>query len=163
MLEIIGIVFGGLARLGQHWMELADKQKEREHEAIMFEKQITLQTQRIEAEKDLRKMDVDLAREQGELDALMTAIQAQAHEASSAGGWVARLSASVRPIVSYWLLALYTVSKFASIYLIMDAGNVQLAEAVRAAYTEFDGAMLGSVLAFWFADRSLAKRAGTIA
>jgi hypothetical protein len=35
--------------------------------------------------------------------------------------------------------------------------GISLAEAVKAAYTEFDGALLGSIISFWFADRSLRK------
>lgn len=157
MFELLGIVFGGASRLAQHWMELNDKEKERQHEAVMYDKQIALQQNRIQADKELKAMDVQSAKDSAELDALITAIQSQASEAKGAGGWVLSLSASVRPIVSYWLLAIYTCAKCATLYLAMKSG-VGLAEAVRASYTEFDGAMLGSVLSFWFADRSLRKK-----
>lgn len=156
MLELLGIIFGGAARIGQHWLDLRDKDKERDHEARMFDLQAKLQDQRLAAEQHLRAMDLDGRRDAGELDALVTAIKGQSDEAKAAGGWVVKLSASVRPIVSYWLLAVYTASKLATLYLTMAAG-VGLAVAVKAAYTEFDGALLGSVLSFWFADRSLRK------
>lgn len=156
MFELLGIVFGGVSRLAQHWMETREKQNERDHEARMFDKQIALQQQKIEAEKDLRQMDITAQRDAGELDALVTAIKAQASEASAAGGWVAALSASVRPVVSYWLLLIYTGAKVATLYLALTKGT-GFAEAFRAAYTEFDGALLGSIVSFWFADRSLRK------
>lgn len=156
MLELLGIVFGGISRLAQHFMDLKDKQLEREHEATMFDKQIQLQGQQIEAEKDMKRMDVDAQRDAAELSALVSAIQAQADEAKNAGGWVAKLSASVRPFVSYWLLVIYSASKVATLFLALQSG-VGLAEAVRAAYTEFDGALLGSVISFWFADRSVRR------
>lgn len=160
MFEIAGIVFGGLARLGQHWMELKDKDKERLHEQSMFEKQIALQAQKTEAERGIRQMDVDSIKDLKELDAMITAIQDQSAQAVAAGGFILRLSASVRPVVSYWLLFAYTASKCAVLYLALDHGAmpaITFAEAVRAAYTEFDGALLGSVISFWFADRSLRK------
>lgn len=156
MFELLGIVFGGVSRLAQHYMETADKQREREHEAIMFDKQIALQGQRIDAEKDLRQMDVEAQRDTGELNALVASIQAQASEAQAAGSWVAKLSASVRPVVSYWLLLIYSAAKLATLYLTLNDG-ASLAVAVKAAYTEFDGALLGSIVSFWFADRSLRK------
>ena len=156
MFEILGIVFGGVSRLAQHYMEMQDKQKECEHEAVMFDKQVALQAQRIDAEKDLRQMDVTAQRDAGELDVLQAAITAQAQEAEAAGGWVAKLSASVRPMVSYWLLAIYTAAKVATLTITLSSG-APLAEAIRAAYTEFDGALLGSIVSFWFADRSLRK------
>lgn len=156
MFELLGIVFGGVSRLGQHFMEMQDKQKEREHEAVMFDKQLALQAQRSEAERDLRQMDVDAQRDSGELNVLADAIKAQAQEAQAAGGWVASLSASVRPMVSYWLLLIYTASKGATLYIALSSG-VPLAQAVNNVYTEFDGALLGSIVSFWFADRSLRK------
>lgn len=156
MFELLGIVFGGASRLTQHWMETRDKQNEREHEAVMFDKQVALQSQRFAAEKDLRQMDITAQRDVGELDLLATAIKAQAAEAEAAGGWVASLSASVRPMVSYWLMFVYTAAKIATLYLALKSG-APLADAVRNAYTEFDGAMLGSIISYWFADRSLRK------
>ena len=68
MFELLGIVFGGASRLTQHWMETRDKQNEREHEAVMFDKQVALQSQRFAAEKDLRQMDITAQRDVGELD-----------------------------------------------------------------------------------------------
>lgn len=156
MFELLGIVFGGFSRLAQHYLDLQDKEKERSHEREMFDKQVTLQTQRIEAEKDLRQMDLTAARDTGELNALVASIQSQAAESTSAGGWVLKLSASVRPVVSYWILLIYSCSKAASLYLALEA-HVGLAESVRMIYTEFDGALLGSILSFWFADRSLRR------
>lgn len=156
MFELLGIVFGGVSRLTQHYMEMQDKQKEREHEANMFEKQITLQTQRIDAERDLRQMDMDTQRDTNEANTLAEAIKAQAQEAQAAGGFVAELSASVRPVVSYWLLLIYSVAKGATLYIALQSGT-PLAEAVGKFYTEFDGALLGSIVSFWFADRSLRK------
>lgn len=156
MFELLGIVFGGVSRLTQHWMETRGKQNEREHEAVMLEKQIALQAQRIEAERDLRKMDISAQRDAGELDALVTSIKAQAAEAQAAGGWAASMSASVRPVVSYWLLFIYTAAKVATLYMSLK-GGATFPEAVRASYTEFDGALLGSIVSYWFADGSLRK------
>jgi len=156
MFELLGIVFGGLSRLGQHYLDMQDKDKERVHELAMFDKQVALQAQKTDAERDLRRMDADSAKDTGELNALVQAISSQAAEATAAGGWVLSLSASVRPVVSYWLLGIYTASKASILYLSLS-GGVGFAEALRASYTEFDGALLGSIMSFWFADRSLRK------
>jgi hypothetical protein len=158
MLELFGIVFGGASRLAQHWMELKDKDKERHHESVMFDKQIDLQNRRAESEQELRRMDADSAKDAGELDALIGAIRAQADEATKAGGFVAKLSASVRPVISYWLILLYSIVKIAAVYLAISP-SVPFTQAILGIYTEFDGALLGSVVSFWFADRSLRKGA----
>jgi hypothetical protein len=157
MLEVLGLVFGGLSRLGQHWMEMQDKQKEREHEAAMYVKQIELADKRAVHDQELRKMDVESAESQAEWAAMTAAIQAQADEASKAGGWVAKLSASVRPFTTYWLLVIYSIAKLATLVLAVRAGEA-FPSAVAALYTEADGALLSSILSFWFVDRSLRKR-----
>jgi len=156
MFELIGLIFGGASRLGQYWLDLKDKQKEREHEAVMFDLQVKLQDQRLSAEKDMRQMDAGAKRDEAELDALVTALQTQAQEAGKAGGWVLKLSASVRPVVSYWLLFIYTASKVAALYLALNAG-ASLAEAVRASYTEFDGTLLASIISYYFVNRGLIR------
>lgn len=156
-MEIIGLIFGGVSRLGQHWMELRDKDKERSHEAVMYDKQIALADKRFEHDADLRRMDAAAADASAEWTALTAAVQAQAQEAQAAGGWVAKLSASVRPVVTYWLLALYSLSKVFAI-CIGIANNEPFLVAVGGVYGAADGALLSSILSFWFVDRSLRKK-----
>jgi hypothetical protein len=157
MFELIGLIFGGVSRLGQHWMDLKEKASERDHEFRMYEQQITLADKRYTAEAEFRRMDAQSAETQGDIELMLAGIKAQASEAKAAGGWVAQLSASVRPVLSYWLLALYTVSKLCALYLAI-AGGAEFAAAVNASYTAFDGTILASVISFYFADRSLRKR-----
>jgi hypothetical protein len=157
MFELLGLVFGGVSRLAQHFMELRDKQKEREHEAVMYDKQIELADKKFSHDAALRTMDAQAADNAAEWEAMRAALQAQAQEAAAAGGWVAKLSAMVRPSVTMWLLALYTVAKVCTLYLSVKSG-IPFAEVAKAAYTEFDGTLLASVMSFWFADRSLRRR-----
>jgi hypothetical protein len=158
MIELLGLVFGGVARLGQHWLELRDKDKERAHEAVMYDKQLALADKTFAQESALKQMDADAAQAQAEWQALMAGAQAQAAEAQAAGGWVAKLSASVRPAVTYWLMALYTAAKAATLWTALSTAEASFAVAVRAMYTEADAALLSSILSFWFLDRSLRKR-----
>ncbi len=157
MIELFGLIFGGLSRLGQHWLELRDKDKEREHEARMYDRQMALADKRHGHDADLRRMDAAAADAADEWQVLTAAIEAQAREAQAAGGRIAQLSASVRPVLSYWFAAIYTAAKLAAFTLALQA-QVPLAEAVTSLYTEFDGTILASILSFYFADRSLRKR-----
>ncbi len=157
MIEFLGVIFGGASRLGQYWMQVKDKQAEREHEVAMFDLQAKLQEQKYTAEAQLRHMDAQVSASNEDAGALVAALQAQAQEARAAGGWVSKLSASVRPVASYWLLLIYTVSKIAQINIAMLSGAGLLA-SVQATYSTFDGALLGSIMAYWFADRSLRKQ-----
>lgn len=157
MFELLGLVFGGVSRLTQHWLDLSDKDKERSHERLMFEQQVAMQDKRFVHDSELRSMDYAGQEASNEWSAIAEAARAQAEEAKAAGGLVLKLSASVRPVLSYWFVFLYTVAKFATLYLAMT-GGVHFAEAVRAAYTEFDGTILAAIVSFYFADRSLRKK-----
>lgn len=156
MIEALGIIFGGVSRLGQHYLESKDKEKERDHEAVMFDKQIKLQEQKIIADANARKMEISATADIGELNALIETIKVQGEESKNAGGWVSKLSASVRPMISYWVYLLYTLAKIVSLVIVIKS-SLPLSQVIDVIYTEFDGALLGSITSFWFIDRSMRK------
>jgi len=151
MFELIGLIFGGASRLVQHWLDLRDKDKERAHEATMYDKQITLADRRFEHDAALRRMDADSAEQQAEWSAMVAALQAQATEAQAAGGFVAKVSALIRPFLTFWhAVVIYTAIKVA-------LGGMTWAQALLHIYTDADRALCFSMVSFWFADRSLRK------
>ncbi len=157
MFELIGLIFGGASRLVQHWLDLRDKDKERAHEATMYDKQITLADKRFEHDAALRRMDADSAEQQAEWSAMVEAIQAQAKEAQAAGGWVAKASAVIRPFLTFWhAVVIYTAIKVA-LFVIAFNGGMSWAQALLHIYTDADRALCFSMVSFWFADRSLRK------
>lgn len=158
MIEALGLVFGGLSRLGQYWMELKEKQAERDHEHRMFDKQIELADKRHVHDAEMRKMDGDFADGAAEWAAMEAAIKAQADEASKVGGWVAQFSAVMRPFLTFWhAVVIYTVVKVALFSLALT-GGLDWATAVTEIYGESDKALSMSMIGFWFADRSLRKK-----
>lgn len=157
MVELFGLVFGGVSRLAQHWLDLKDKQAERDHEAVMYDKQITLADKRFEHDAALRQMDAASADVQAEWSSMTAAIEAQAKEAQAAGGWVAKFSASMRPLLTFYhAILVYTAVKVALFWVALS-GGVPWTQAIIELYGEFDRALLGSMVSFWFADRSLRK------
>ena len=77
--------------------------------------------------------------------------------AKAAGGWVASLSASVRPVMTYYLLLLYGAAKTASMLLAYHSGQPML-EVFKSAWSVDDMALLSGVVNYWILDRTLAKR-----
>lgn len=159
MFELFGLIFGGVSRLAQHWLELREKEKERAHEAVMYDKQIELADKRFEHDSALRRMDGEQAESAAEWEAMRAAIDAQAREAQAAGGWVAKFSACIRPTLTVWhLIVLYTAVKAAMLYAAMQAGGGAFA-ALLQVYGPEDKALAFSMASFWFADRSLRRGA----
>lgn len=146
MLE--GGILGGLARLATQVLKLFTDKADRDHEYRMTK----LATQgRLEEIGARREASID----QGWLTALVEAIKGQS--SVPADTWAGRLSAAVRPIVTLWLLALYTVCKLAIAVGLFSAG-VDLPSTIAAAWTPTDATVFGSVLAFWFLDRHLRQQ-----
>lgn len=157
MIEALGIVFGGVSRLVQHHMDLKDKDKERDHEHRMLDKQVEMQDKRMAHDADLRRMDTAAAADLADLGALTAAIDAQSKEAVAAGGWVTKLSASIRPMLTiYHAILVYSSVKVATFYVATQSG-LAWPEAMLHIYGEFDRALLGSMVSFYFADRALRK------
>ena len=105
---ILGSVFGGLFRMAPEVLKFFDKKNERQHELAMFARQCDLEQLR----GQMRLAEIGAQREAaidvGVMDAFNAAIQQQADMVRSAGGWVASLSASVRPLVTYWVLFVWS-------------------------------------------------------
>lgn len=157
MMELLGLIFGGASRLVQHWMDQREKQAERAHEAVMYDKQIALMDKRHAHDAELRRMDGENAQALADIEALARAAEAQAREATAAGGWVAKFSAVMRPLLTFYhAVVIYTAVKAAQFYLAGQTGY-GWAEALTGIYGEFDRAMLGSMIGFWFQDRSLRR------
>lgn len=154
---IIGSLLGGIFRLAPEVLKYFDKKNERQHELAMFDKQCDLEKVRGQIRLEEIGAQRDMAVDVGVMDAFKAAIDQQTEMAKAAGGWVASLSASVRPVMTYYLLLLYGVAKTASIALAYAAGQPML-EVLKEAWSVDDMALLSGVVNYWILDRTLAKR-----
>jgi hypothetical protein len=74
-----------------------------------------------------------------------------------AGGWVASLSASVRPVVTYWVLFIWS---FVHIWFAWHAWlqGMPPVEVFKTAMSADFAALVAGTINYWFLDRTLAKR-----
>ena len=160
MIELFGLVFGGVSRLFQHWLDLKDKQAERVHEATMYDKQIALSEKRLVHDADMRRLDAAAVENKADTDLLLAAIDAQKVESVSAGGLVAKFSAVMRPLLTFYhAIIVYSTVKVA-MFAVAYSGGVPWSSALLQIYGEFDRALVGAMVSFYFADRSLKHWAG---
>ena len=66
--------------------------------------------------------------------------------------WADALSISVRPVITYWFMALYCAAKTAAFAAAVTAG-AGWGTAILHAWTEADQALWAGVLNFWFLGR----------
>lgn len=154
---ILGSLLGGVFRLAPEVLKYFDKKNERQHELSMFDKQCDLEKVRGQIRMDEIGAQRDMAVDVGVMDAFKAAIDQQTEMVKVAGGWVASLSASVRPVMTYYLLVLYGAAKTAAL-IIAYHHEQSLAEVLKDAWSVDDMALLSGVVNYWILDRTLAKR-----
>ena len=147
-----GGLLGGLFRLAPEVIKIFDAKNERSHELKMLEAEMAFA--KLDAEREMHR--ADSAMTVAELDAMGAAVKEQGQTARAAGKFVAGLSASVRPVTTYWLLFLYSAVKFVSILMAVQAGG-DWKEVLISNWAAEDMAMLSMTLSFWFLDRTVTK------
>lgn len=154
---IFGSVLGGVFRLVPEVFKFFDRIDERKHELAMFDRQCDLE--KVRGEIKLQEIGAarDAAVDVGVMDAFKLAIEQQTEMAKAAGGKVAALSASVRPVMTYYILGLYGIVKTASMLIAMFSG-VPILEVLAKCWTADDMALLCGVVNYWILDRTLMKR-----
>ena len=154
---ILGSVLGGVFRLAPEVLKYFDKKNERQHELSMFARQCELEQMRGQQKLAEIGAQREAAVDVGVMDAFNAAINQQAEMVKAAGGWAASLSASVRPVMTYYLLVMYGAAKTAAMVLAYYHGQA-LTEVLAKSWGTDDMALLTGVINYWMIDRSLAKR-----
>jgi hypothetical protein len=158
MLEIVGSgllgsIFGGLFRLAPEVLKWLDRKNERQHELSMFQQQCQLEAQRGSQKLQEIGAQRDMAVDVATMDAFKAAIESQTDMTKAAPGWVAALSASVRPVVTYALIGTYLLLQ---IGMAINAGSV--AEASRLVITPDFVSLVSGTFNYWLLNRTLEKR-----
>ena len=154
---ILGSFLGGVFRLVPEFLKWLDKKNDRAHELAMFSMQCELEKMRGQQKLMEIAAEREAAVDTGVLTAFNSAIKQQADMLANAKGWVVSLSASVRPILTYYLLAMYGAVKICFIVMAIQSG-VPFVEALSKSWTVDDMTLLSGVINYWMLDRSLMKR-----
>jgi hypothetical protein len=154
---VLGSLLGGLFRLAPEVLKFMDRKNERLHELKMFEQQCQLEQMR--GAQKLQEIGAQhgMAVDVGVLDAFKSALDQQTEMVKVAGGWVASLSASVRPVVTYWILFIWS---FVHIWFAWNAWlqGMPPVEVFKTAMSSDFAALVAGTINFWFLDRTLKQR-----
>lgn len=154
---IFGSLLGGIFRLAPEVLKFFDRKNERAHELEMFKNQCQLEAQR--GSQKLQEIGAQhgMAVDVGVLDAFKSAVEQQTEMVKAAGGWVASLSASVRPVVTYWILGLWS---FVHVWFAWNAWLLGASpkEVFVTMMTADFAALVSGTLNYWFLDRTLKQR-----
>jgi len=147
---LLGGLLGGAFRLAPEILKWLDRKGERGHELAMQDK--ALEFEKLRGAQRMAEIGVaaDAAWNTGAIEALKEAVAAQGQRTGV--GWADALSASVRPVITYWLMGLYCSAKTAAFAAAVTAG-AGWGEAILHAWTDADQALWAGVLNFWFLGR----------
>lgn len=158
MIELLGLVFGGVFRMLPELLGVFKAKRDADHEFRMTELQLKIDEARAKHALDLAHAQAEIAAAAGEMNAWAEAIRGQA--TNTGIGWIDAMSSSVRPVLTYWwCMVLYTAAKLITVIVAIQ-GGVQLSEFSGIVVGEFDRMVIGSMFSFWFVDRSLRRGAG---
>jgi len=149
---IFGGLLGGIFRMAPEVLKWLDRKDERAHELAMLSKEMDFA--KIRAEQAMHTVDaqVDIS----QFDAIGKALEGQAAMAVAAGKIVAGISALVRPLVTYWVVGLWSAVKIAALIMAYQAdGDWKV--VVTSNWGADDTAILSMILSFWFVGRSIEK------
>ena len=143
MLTLLGSLLGFLSSTFPEFLKLFRDSQDRKHELAILDRQMEQQrlghTQRLD--------EIQIAADVAESQALYS----YANQPTGSP-WVEALQASVRPVITYWFMALYCAAKTAAFVGAVEAG-AEWIPAIQAAWTEADQALWAGVLNFWFLGR----------
>jgi len=155
MFELLSLVFGGVLRLLPEVLKLFTAKADQAHELEMTKLQLEIDKARAEQQIDLVHAQAAIAADTAEMGAMIEALKAQG--TPSGIKWIDALSSSVRPVLTYWwCVGLYTGAKIIGLVVAVQA-SATLAQLAPLLVADFDRAVIGSILSFWFVDRSLRK------
>lgn len=147
---LLGGLLGGAFRLAPEILKWLDRDGERSHELSMQDKALEFEKLRGAQRMGEIGASADSAWNTGAIEALRDAVRGQGEKTGVA--WADSLSSSVRPVITYWFMALYCAAKTAAFVAAVTAGAGWSTE-IQHAWTEADQALWAGVLNFWFLGR----------
>jgi hypothetical protein len=151
---IVSGLGGGLLRFAPEVLGYFDKQNERAHELALQDKQIKLAE--LQQAGKLREITAQTEGQAkvADLQAFSDALRSQFQQVGVK--WVDALSALVRPITTYYVMAMWGMKKTAEIAIAMHHDGAL--QALVSTWTSADQAMLVGILSFWFVGRVFEKK-----
>jgi len=152
---LIGTALGGLLRLLPEGLQFWKASKDSDHEFRMAQLNLETLKEQAKHQMDFRRLDGDIQLQAADIEALVEGTKAQGQ--LSGIKWIDAVNQSVRPVTTFYFLGLYGLTKLA-VYVTYISGGAPWNDSVQRIWSVDDSAVLASIIAYWFLDRTLRKR-----
>lgn len=151
---LFGGLIGGIFRCVPEILKFLDANNDRKHELDMQDK--ALEFQRLKGDQRVEEITAEGQQDwnTGALDTLKAAIEAQSK--TTGIQWIDAISSTVRPVITYWFMALYCAAKTA-VFVAAIQGGASWPDAVKLSWTDNDMAVWAGIINFWFLGRVFDK------
>ena len=158
MFELLSLLLGGGLRLLPEVFKIFTAKKDADHEYRMT--QLQLEIDKARATQALDQVAAKGAMEQAILE-MQGLVKAQERDYKPTGiAWIDAISQSIRPFLTYWwCVVIYSTAKAMSV-LVAVQSNASIEAMTPIIMTDFDRSVIGSMISYWFMDRSLRKMQG---
>jgi hypothetical protein len=148
ILSLLGGALGGIMRLLPEVFKLFTLKRDQDHEFRMTKVQLEIDAAR--AQQDIDKIHANQALEaiRGEMGAYAEALKGQSQ--MTGVPFIDGLNQSVRPVLTYWWMAIFSIHKAYSISMATDFNDM-----MSRIWTDNDAGILSMILGFWFVDRAM--------
>ena len=149
----LGAVLRCLPELFKYFQDKSDRKHELEMTKLQFE------IDKYRAEKEIDKVHAQGYENEilAQINGLSEAIKTQGQ--LTGDKWLDRLNVSVRPVLTYWWMVLLSLYKMAVMWFAWNTADTALEFAVSF-WTVNDTATIGTIISFWFMDRTFRKNSG---
>lgn len=150
ILSLLSLLGGGLMRLLPEVFAFLNKKADNGHELAMMDKQLALEQLKGQQQAAITDMQTNAEQIVHMFDAQAEALKTQMQVTGMK--FVDALNFLVRPLTTYYVLAMYGAAKVAKFMLMWQDGTGTW-QAIDTLYTADDLAILSGVLGFWFVGR----------
>lgn len=151
---LVGGALGGALRLAPEFLKWLDRKNERSHELAMQDKALEFEKFRSASKMGEIQAYAQANWNEGALSALTASVTAQGK--MSGVKWVDALNVSVRPVITYSFMLLYSGIKITTFFAALNAGADWL-QAINLMWTPDDQVIWAGMLNFWFLGRVFDK------
>lgn len=156
IMTLFATLGGGLFRLLPEVLKFLERKDDRKHELAMFDRQLEADRMKGQIALDQTRAQAEGALNLEDVRALIEAIKAQA--VTTGIKWVDAISSLMRPVITFWwVIVMYTGALIAQYVALVQQGATHVA-AVITLWGADEKAIVGSIIGFWFADRSLRNK-----
>ncbi len=150
MISLLGSLLGFGSSLIGLVFEAWNKSSDQKHELAMLHAQAEVQSKIQDQKLEATMVEADMAE-------IVAAHKEQAATVRKGPQWLAALSGSVRPVVTYLIILEWLAINWVIAWIIIDEEGITVYNLRAILDTDFMG-LVSCVIAFWFGDRTFGKR-----